>query len=118
MIVRNVTRNVEIATHAGVANTWLARAVGLLRHSSLASGEGLIIRPCNSVHTFFMRFPIDVLFVDKQGKIKHAVPSMKPYRASRIVFGGDYVVELPAGTMEDTGTTIGDTVSLEEPERD
>ncbi len=113
MIVRNITRNVDIASDAEMANTWLSRAVGLLRHSSLGSGEALIIRPCNSVHTFFMRFPIDVLFVDKGGRVRHAIAAMKPYRASRIVLGGDYVVELPAGTLEATGTAAGDVVSLE-----
>lgn len=81
--------------------------------ASLPPGSGLIIKPCNSVVCFFMRFPIDVLFLDADGKVLHAIPRMLPWRTSRIVRGGKVVVELPSGTMEETGTAIGDIVKFE-----
>jgi uncharacterized membrane protein (UPF0127 family) len=78
----------------------------------LAEGEALIIQPCNGVVCFFMRFTIDVLFVDGDGRVVHMVPRMKPWRTSSIVRESRFVVELPEGTIEDTGTEVGDTIAI------
>jgi uncharacterized protein len=79
----------------------------------LPPGGGLIIRPCNSIVSFFMRFPFDAVFVDGDGKVAHMVHSMPAWRTSKIVKGGKYVVELPPGTLRDTGTEIGDSIVIE-----
>jgi uncharacterized membrane protein (UPF0127 family) len=78
----------------------------------LGDGEALIIQPCNGVVCFFMRFAIDVLFVDGEGRVVHLIPGMKPWRASSIVRASQYVVELPEGTIEDTGTELGDRIAV------
>lgn len=79
---------------------------------SLPSGGGLIIQPCNSVVSFFMRFPIDVLFIDRDGKVCYLLPNMVPWRASRIVRQSKLVVELPMGTIASSGTQLGDEIQI------
>ena len=69
--------------------------------SDLAPGAGLWIEPCNSIHMFFMRFAIDVLFLDREGRVKRVLLKLRPWRVSPIVFGARTTVELRAGTLSD-----------------
>lgn len=101
-----------LATRAEVADTSAKRRTGLLKHQRLESGEGLWIIPCESVHTFFMKFAIDLVYLDKNKKVRkvrHAVP---PWRASAC-FSANSILELPAGTAKETGTQPGDQLSME-----
>jgi uncharacterized membrane protein (UPF0127 family) len=82
-----------------VADTAWKRAVGLLGRRSLAANTGLWLEPCNGVHTLAMRFPIDVLFLDREGRAIRLVESLRPWRFCGPVRGGRVVVELPAGTL-------------------
>ena len=113
MTFRNRSRNVTLADRTRVANTMASRMVGLLRTKSLANGEGLWIEPCNQIHTWFMRFTIDALFLDKEGKVVKAVERMKPWKLTGIAFGARGVLELPAGTIAATGTKVGDVTERE-----
>jgi uncharacterized protein len=79
-----------------VADTALSRLKGLLGRKSLASGEGLLLQPASSVHTFFMRFPIDVVFLDGELRVLALVANLKPWRAAARR-GARAVLELPAG---------------------
>jgi uncharacterized membrane protein (UPF0127 family) len=84
----------------------------LLKHKGLNAGEGLWIVPCQSVHTFFMKFAIDLVYLDKRRrvrKVRHAVP---PWRVSGCIWAHS-VLELPAGTVAETGTQPGDQLSIE-----
>ncbi|MHB1007159.1 MAG: DUF192 domain-containing protein [Chloroflexota bacterium] len=110
--VTNESRGAVLAESCGVARSYWARLRGLLFRPPLAEGEGLLIAPCNSVHTFMMGFPIDVIFVDKERRVVHLISSMPPQRASRIVRKARDVIELPAGTAARTGTTVGDVLAL------
>ena len=95
-----------------VADSSAKRRVGLLRHQRLEPGEGLWIVPCESVHTFFMKFPIDLVYVDKNRKVRkvrHAVPA---WRLSACL-SAHSILELPAGTARETGTLPGDQLSIE-----
>ena len=95
-----------------VADTSAKRRVGLLKHERLEPGEGLWIVPCESVHTFFMKFPIDLVYLDRKRKVRkvrHAVP---PWRLSACLLAHS-VLELPAGTAEHSGTKPGDELSIE-----
>ena len=76
----------------------------------LKPGEALVISPCNGVHTFFMRFAIDIIFIDRQGKVVKALRNVRPCRLSRIYFRACAVVELPAGTIESSFTRESDTL--------
>lgn len=83
----------------------------MMRHG-LPEGGGLIIRPCNSIVSFFMRFLFDAVFVAEDGTVLHTIHSMRAWRTSRIVRGSRLVVELPGGTLRQTGTEIGDTLEI------
>lgn len=109
----NVTRNVVLANRARVATSVWLRLKGLLGTKSLQDGEALLIRPCQSVHTFFMAYPIDVLFIDGNSRVVHLYSSLMPFRVSRYVRRAKSVIELPAGIIERTGTQIGDLVAIE-----
>jgi uncharacterized membrane protein (UPF0127 family) len=104
----NVTRDAVLAERAELATGWWARAKGLLGRRELPAGEGLIIRPCNSVHCFFMAFPIDVVYVDRDYRIVRLAPDLRPNRVGPLVLGARDVIELPAGVIAATGAAVGD----------
>lgn len=107
--VRNATRgDAVVADNVAVADTWGSRFKGLLGRASLPEGEGLHIVPCNSIHMFFMKFPIDVAFLDEGGKVVKAVHAIKPWRATKMYFDAHSALELPAGTLARTGVAEGD----------
>jgi uncharacterized protein len=103
----------ELALHLAVAETLCARLKGLLGRSSLKLGEGLWITPCNSIHTFGMKFPIDALFLDKHKRVVGVARNLRPNRISRIYCGASSVLELPAGTLDATGSHIGNEVTID-----
>jgi uncharacterized protein len=112
ILVRNQTRETVLADSADVADTSAKRRNGLLKHTGLAAGQGLWIVPCESVHTFFMKFPIDLVYMDKSRKVRkvrHAVPA---WRLSACLMAHS-VLELPAGTVERTQTRPGDQLVIE-----
>jgi uncharacterized membrane protein (UPF0127 family) len=110
--VRNQTRQTVLGAAVDVADTSAKRRTGLLKHERLAPGEGLWISPCESVHTFFMKFPIDLVYIDKQKKVKKVRNAVPPWRMSACLTA-ESVLELPAGTAEQTGTRPGDELAIE-----
>ena len=111
MRIVNVTCDRVLAERAWEARSYSSRMKGLLGRKGLEAGEGLYIRPCSSIHSFFMKFRFDAAFVDGEGKVLHVIRAMKPWRISKIVSGAAGVVELPAGMLE--GTSIGDQLEFE-----
>ena len=110
--MRNQTRKTVLADAVEMADTSAKRRTGLLKHERLEPGEGLWIVPCESVHTFFMKFPIDLVYLDKGRKVKkvrHAVPA---WRLSACLFAHS-VLELAAGTARQSGTERGDELAME-----
>jgi len=112
MKIINKNRNIVLAEDAVIAKTPLTRMVGLLNRRQFEQGQALIIKPCNSIHTFFMHFAIDVIFVDSNNRITKIIRSMRPFRISGIYLNVLFTVELPAGTLEKTSTQTGDYVTL------
>lgn len=108
----NETKAVTLAKNALLADTPLSRIRGLLGRRSLAEDSGLIIRPCKSIHTFFMQFPIDALFVSRNNKIVKIISRMAPFRVSAVCWKADFVVELPAGRAKETSSQPGDIISI------
>ena len=111
--MRNQNRGTVLGDSVAVARTRAARNTGLLKHKSLDAGHGLWIDPCPSVHTFFMKFAIDLVYLDKRlrvRKVRYAVP---PWRVSGCLWARS-VLELPAGSVAETGTKPGDQLSVEE----
>ena len=96
-----------------VAATPLRRMKGLLGRKSLEAGEGLLIRPTSSIHMFFMRFPIDAIFLDGELAVRKVVPGLKPWRIA-FARGAKSVVELSAGEAAHRGIIPGDRLRMEE----
>ncbi len=90
-----------ICQNGQMADSLWERIVGLLRHSSLAPGDGLWIEPCNSIHSFFMKFAIDVVYLDSGYRVLKIRKNYKPWRMDFPVFGAKAVLELPVGGAGD-----------------
>jgi uncharacterized membrane protein (UPF0127 family) len=114
MRVINQTRNVPLITQGRLANTFWLRLRGLLGAESLQAGEGLILAGEKSIHTLFMRFSIDVVYVDKHFNVIRTTSNMVPYRLGPFVTRSDYVLEMPVGTIETTATQVGDQLIFED----
>jgi uncharacterized membrane protein (UPF0127 family) len=123
MRARNLTRSEDLASRLEVADGWWARFMGLMGRDGLADGGGLWLTG-NGIHMMFMRFPIDAVFVGKAAGADAggdaARPVLSVHRGLRpwtglvpMIRGAEGVLELPVGTIERTGTAVGDTVVLE-----
>lgn len=110
--VENVTRGVTLAESAQVADNVFTRFLGLQGRARLEEGHGMVIRPCSGIHTMFMRFPIDVIYVDREDRVVHIERAIAPWRVGRVLRASRYVVELPAGTVARSGTQLGDQIAL------
>ncbi|MEO0128692.1 MAG: DUF192 domain-containing protein [candidate division WOR-3 bacterium] len=108
----NISKNTIISNKAIVGDTFFKRLKGWLGRKNFNWGESLIIRPCKWIHTFFMRFPVDVIFVNAENKIVAMKSCFKPWRISGIYWRARFVIELPCGTIKRTSTTIGDIIEL------
>lgn len=88
------------------------RIRGLLGRNGLGPNEALILKPCSSIHTFFMRFPIDVLFVDREMQVVKAIHDLAPNRLTPLILSSHMAIELPSGKIKQTNTDTGDRIEL------
>jgi len=109
--VLNLTRRTQLADRAQLAGNGPNRRKGLLGRDHLPCGEGLWIVPCEAVHTFWMRFPIDLVYLDRKHRIVKTRSHVGPWRLSACLRAHS-VIELPAGTIGETQTMPGDTLAL------
>jgi uncharacterized membrane protein (UPF0127 family) len=113
--VRNLTRGVDLGQQVEVARGTLARGLGLMGRRGWPSSDGLLLERCNSVHTFFMRMPIDVALVAADGKVLRVASSVRPWRVGPLAWGARRALELPAGVLAASATAPGDRLSFDEP---
>ncbi len=111
--VHNVTRGRDIVTRGTVADTFWKRLLGLIGRKALAPGEGLLIRPSKGIHTWWMRFPIDVIYLDATYRVVDVDENVLPWRFGRPRRAASMVLEVPAGTVAATGTCVGDLLRVE-----
>tara|TARA_B100001248_G_scaffold220746_1_gene176611 strand:+ start:55691 stop:56044 length:354 start_codon:yes stop_codon:yes gene_type:complete len=90
------------------------RLKGLLGRKTLHAHEGILIKPCQSIHMFFMRFAIDAVFLNKKNEIVRIYPGIRPWRMTRHVWGSDCVLELPAGSSERWGLNVSDCLTFKQ----
>jgi uncharacterized protein len=110
----NKTRNILLADRLEWAGTSETRRKGLLGRTSFDRGEGIYIVPTQWIHMIGMKFPIDVAFLDREGKVLTIHHGLKPNRFSKIVLRADGALELPEGTLAETGTNRGDVIMFED----
>lgn len=102
----------NLASEVEAATTVLKRMKGLLGRDSLPAGEALWIKPCKSVHTIGMKFPIDLVFLDRDMRVVRLAENIPPNRFSPFVFRASGVLELPVGAISESETIVGDIVAL------
>lgn len=105
---KNKTRSTSIADKATIAESFFARAKGLLGTTDLPAGHGLFLVPCNSIHMFGMKYAIDAIFVDKNLVVVHILHSIAPGKLSSVYPRAHSCLELPAGRALETSTEVGD----------
>ena len=110
--VENVTKRHLLAEQAELADHPWRRLKGLLGRAGLRPGEALVLRPCQGVHTWFMTFPIDVLYVDAHSVVRRILADMPPNRFGPMVWRANSVIELPAGSVRASGTEVGDRLAI------
>ncbi|MFH1360168.1 MAG: DUF192 domain-containing protein [Candidatus Omnitrophota bacterium] len=115
MKIFNATKGCVIADEAQIAASWSSRLKGLLGRRELKGNEALVIKNCNSIHMFFMRFAIDAIFIDGKDCVVGCVRNIRPFRVSPIFWKASCVIECPIGTIESSKTEIGDLIKIEEP---
>lgn len=108
----NMTRQTVVSDSLVVAETFWARLVGLLNRNSLKEGEGLLIPSCQCIHMFFMKFPIDVIFIDKKNLVVSIVENIKPFKMSPMFWKASDAIELPVGTIQRSATAVGDVLQF------
>jgi uncharacterized membrane protein (UPF0127 family) len=113
MIVKNITKASILADDLSVADTFFKRFMGLMFKRELHNGKGLHILPCNSIHMCFMNFPLDIIFLSKDMIILSVIEGIMPWKVSQIIPKSHSVLELPAGTISKTSSTVGDKILIE-----
>jgi uncharacterized membrane protein (UPF0127 family) len=110
----NRTRQSWLATQLRVAGTHWSRLCGLMGTSGekFCAGQGLWIVPCHGVHTFAMRFPIDVIYLDGQKVVIYVKTDLRPWRLAPVRMQAASVLELPPATLASTGTSVGDQIEI------
>jgi hypothetical protein len=111
LLATNVTRRTILADCLEVAGSSPKRSKGLLGRQALPAGQGLWIVPCESVHTFGMQFPIDLVYLDRKHRIRKVRSNVGPWRISACL-SAHSVIELPGGTVRETQSRAGDTVEF------
>jgi uncharacterized membrane protein (UPF0127 family) len=111
----NATNGATLATTVERAETAWRRFVGLMGRKALPQGHCLVIPGCNSIHMCFMRFPIDVLFLDTDHRVRALRHGLKPWRLASGGWGYRDTVELPAGTLAATATLLDHVVQIVSP---
>ena len=113
MQILNQTKQTVVAQKAILADTFSSRLKGLLGRDKLSPQEALIIARCNSIHMFFMRFPLDVIFVDQDKRVVGLVENIKPFALSPVFWESFFAVEVSVGTIKLTHTTLGDRLNFD-----
>jgi len=117
-IIRNSTRAAEVAAECLVADSFWKRLRGLLGQPALCEGQGLLITPCRAVHMMGMKYPLDVVFLDPAGQVVGIESRLPPRAKSAWYPRAHHALELPAGTLERSGTRLGDIFNIEYVQRE
>lgn len=111
--ITNMSNGNIIADQAAYADTFISRLRGLMFRNNFNKGEALVIIPCNSIHTFWMKFPIDVVFLSKENTVIYIIENFQPNKISPLFRKAHSVVELPIGTIKECSIKQGDVFAFD-----
>ena len=111
--IRNETRRSLLGSEVVWARRMISRMRGFLMRPAPRNGEGLLLSPCKGVHMYGMRFPLDVLFISRDGRVVSSYPNLEPGQRTPLQRGAYHALELPVGTIKRTGTEVGDAITWE-----
>jgi|GEM_PF-230799 len=111
MRITNQTRNTLLGTRVVPATTFWSRLRGYIGRPPPKQGDGILLVPCDAIHSWWMSFELDVLFLDDRGRVLELVRSLRPWKRTWKVAGSRYVLEVPAGTIDASGTQVGDELT-------
>jgi uncharacterized membrane protein (UPF0127 family) len=97
------------------AGTFWKRLRGYMGRPEPKIGEGILLAPCNAIHTWWVGFPLDILFIDEKGRVLKALRAFPPRRFTKPVSKARYVLEVPVGTIDASGTCVGDELNWQDP---
>ena len=112
MMAINLTKGSVVARELRIARNFIERFRGLIGSKPLADGDGFLIPHCQGIHTFGMSYDIDVIYLDRDGRILAVYEALKPNRFAKVYFQSRFVLELPMGAIERSRSNIGDTLHL------
>jgi uncharacterized protein len=112
MIIKNKMKLTLLSKNSRNADNFLSRFKGLMGKKSFSEEDGLIINPCNSIHMFFMKFSLDIVFVNKNNRVVHLIENLKPWKLSKIVWSAAFVIELPIDSIKKAKQKLGIFLSL------
>jgi Uncharacterized conserved protein len=112
MLVVNVKNGNVVAESCVVADTFWYRFKGLMGVRELRAGSGMMIAPCNSIHMFFMRISLDIIFLNRDNVVVYMIEGIKPWRISKVVKNANSVIELPVGVIKASNTQLGDKLEI------
>jgi uncharacterized membrane protein (UPF0127 family) len=115
MRIENRTRKTLVGTRVDLASTWWGRFKGFIGRQEPIPGEGILLWPCNAVHTYGMSFDLDILFLDERGRVLEMIRSFAPWKKTSRVPGARYVLEGPPGMIEESQTEVGDLLTWWDP---
>lgn len=112
--ILNESKGSVVASNATFVISWWGRLRGLLGEKNLTFGSALVLRPCDSIHMFGMRFPLDVLFADSDGVVVGVVENIRPWRMTKRYRSAACAIELPVGAIASSETEQGDALRFEQ----
>ena len=112
----NRTRGSLLGNRILLVDTWFGRLRGFLGRSEPEPGEGILLAPCSSVHMYGMTFALDLVFLGDGGEVVHTIRELEPWKRTKVIPGARYVLELPVGSIQASGTCVGDLVAWKSPE--
>ncbi len=115
--IRNEDRNAVMGDRVRVADRWWPRLRGMIGRPAPQAGEGLLLVPCQGVHMHWMRYALDIAFLDEAGRVVALYHGLRPWRFSKTHREAACAVELPVGTLSGTGTQVGDRLTWSESTR-
>lgn len=108
--VVNKTRESVLGARVQLADRWWQRMRGFIGRAAPRAGEGMLLSPCRAVHMLGLPYPLDIVFLDREGIVVALYPSLRPARFTSFHRNAEYALELPAGTIEASATQVSDRI--------